>query len=55
MKMDKTKMIQIAGVTGTILGVGATLLSNWSSDQKMEKLVEEKVVEILEKKLSENK
>lgn len=55
MKIDKTKMVQITGIAGTILGVGATLLSSWSNDQKMEKLVEDKVTEILEKKLSEMK
>lgn len=55
MKIDKTKMAQLVGVTGTILGVGATLLSNWSNDQKLEKLVDKKVTEILERKLSEIK
>lgn len=55
MKIDKTKVVQIAGLAGTVLGVGASLLSSWSNDQKLDKLVEDKVTEILEKKLSEIK
>lgn len=53
MKIDKTKMVQIAGLAGTVLSVGATLLSNWSEEQKLDKKVEDKVSEILANKLSE--
>lgn len=53
MKMDKTKVIQIAGIAGTVLSVGATLLSSWTEEQKLNQKVEEKVSEVLAKKLSE--
>lgn len=55
MKIDKTKVIQLVGVAGAMLGFGATMLSDWSNNKKMEQLVEDKVKEILAKKLSEVK
>lgn len=51
MKMSKDDLIKVVGIAGTVLGVGATLLQNWSSDQKLEKLVNDKVKEILDKEL----
>lgn len=47
---NKDKIIQIIGVTGTILSVVATLLNSWSQDKNMERLVETKVNEALKNK-----
>lgn len=49
---NKDKIIQIIGVTGTVLGVVSTLLSNWSQNQNIEKLVDEKVNEALSKMIN---
>lgn len=53
MKMDKNKMVKIAGIAGTVLSVGATVLSSWTEEQKLNQKVEEKVNEILSQKLCE--
>jgi hypothetical protein len=55
MKIDKTKLVQITGVAGSLLGLGASLLTAWSNDKKMDSMVEKKVMEILEKKLTGSK
>lgn len=47
MKIDLVKVI---GIAGTVLGLGATLMSNYASDKKTEKEIEEKVAEALAKK-----
>ena len=49
---NKDKIIQIIGVTGTILGVVSTLLSNWSQEKNIEKLVDKKVSEALAKTIN---
>lgn len=53
MKMDKNKMVKVVGIAGTVLSVGATLLTNWTEEQKLNQKVEEKVNEILTQKLTE--
>ena len=53
MKIDKDKMVKLAGIAGTVLSVGATLLTSWTEEQKLNKKVEGKVNEILTQKLTE--
>ena len=45
--MKKDSVIKIIGVVGTVLGVGATLLNNYSNDQNMKKTVAEEVAKAL--------
>lgn len=46
--MNKELLIKVIGIAGTLLGVAATMLSDWSDDKKTEKMIEEKIKEILE-------
>lgn len=45
----KVDAIKIVGVAGAALGIAATLLSNWSSDKKMDATISEKINEALKK------
>lgn len=45
----KSKMIKVLGLTASIIGVAATLLSDWVNEQKMDEKIEEKVNEALAK------
>lgn len=47
--MKKIDMIKVISITGTILGMAGTALSSYASDKNMEKLVNEKVKEAIEK------
>lgn len=55
MKISKEQIVTIAGIAGTVLSVGATLLTSWSSEQKTNEVIDKKVAEALAKQLSENK
>lgn len=46
-----TKVIKVLGIVGTVIGMGATLLSGWVDDKKMEA----KIDECVDKKLAETK
>lgn len=51
----QSKLIGILGIVATAIGFGATALSNWVSDQKMEAQIEEKVNKALaEREAKEN-
>lgn len=41
------KFVKIIGIAATIVGLGATLLTDWVNEQKMDERIEEKVNEIL--------
>ncbi|MFI3115342.1 MAG: hypothetical protein R3Y12_04285 [Clostridia bacterium] len=43
-------LIKFVGISSTILGIGATLISGWVEDKKMEEKIEEKVNEALAKR-----
>lgn len=43
----KSKMIKVLGLTASIIGVAATLLSDWVNEQKMDEKIEEKVNEVV--------
>lgn len=48
--MKKDNVVKIIGVVGTVLGLGATLLNNYSNDQNMKKTVAEEVAKALANK-----
>ncbi len=46
------KIIKIVGIVATILGLGASVVTDWVSEKKMEELVSEKVDEKIKKALA---
>lgn len=46
-------MLKILGLVATVFGVGATLLSDWVNEKKMEALIEKKINERLEEENEE--
>lgn len=47
---DKANIIKILGVAATVIGMGATLLTDWVNDKKMDDKIAEKVLEAITKK-----
>lgn len=41
------KIVKILGIAATVIGLGATLLTDWVNEQKMDEKIEEKVNEAL--------
>ena len=52
--MINAKMVKILGLVATAVGMGATLLTDWVNEKKMDERIEEKVNEALAKRDSEN-
>ena len=52
MNMDLT---QITGLAGSLLTIAATLLTGYANEQKMDKVIDEKVAEALAKQLGNMK
>ncbi|MDR1753440.1 MAG: hypothetical protein LBR74_00845 [Eubacterium sp.] len=52
--MINGKFIKILGLAATVIGIGATLLTDWVNERKMDVTIEEKVNEALNKKDEEN-
>ena len=50
----KKNMIKILGLAATVFGVGATLISDWVKDQKMNDTIEEKVNKALAERENED-
>lgn len=46
----KTNMIKVLGLVTTVIGMAASLLSDWVSEQKMNERIDEKVNEALAKR-----
>ncbi len=44
-----SKLIKILGIAATVIGMGATLVTDWVNDKKMDGKIEEKVIEALTK------
>lgn len=42
-----SKLIKILGIAATVIGMGATLVTDWVNDKKTDKKIEEKVNEAL--------
>ena len=53
--MVNKAVIKFIGFAATIVGFGATLLSDWVNEKKMEEEIEEKIDEALSERLGENK
>lgn len=47
---NKATWIKILGMVATIIGMGATLLTDWVNDQKMDEKIAEKVFEATNQK-----
>lgn len=50
MKTKKSRLIKVLGLTATVIGVAATLITDWVNEQKMDEKIEEKVNEALTKR-----
>lgn len=44
------KLIKILGIAATVIGMGATLITDWVNDKKMDEKIEEKINEALAKR-----
>ncbi len=47
---NKANWIKILGMAATIIGMGATLLTDWVNDQKMDEKIAEKVFAAINQK-----
>lgn len=52
--MKKSNMIKVLGLVATAVGMGATLLTNWVDDKKMEEAIDEKINERFTKEENED-
>ena len=50
--MINAKMVKILGIVATAVGMGATLLTDWVNEKKMEEKMEEKIDERINEKLA---
>lgn len=48
------KFIKVIGLAATFVGLGATLITDWVNDKKMDERIEEKVNEALSNHNNEN-
>lgn len=44
-----SKLIKILGIAATAIGIGATLVTDWVNDKKMDEKIEQKIIEALTK------
>lgn len=45
--MINGKMVKILGIMATVVGIGATLLTDWVNEKKMDEKIDEKINEAL--------
>ena len=45
--MDKKKLIKIVGLLATVIGMGASLATDWANAKKLDETVAEKVAKAL--------
>ena len=45
--MINRKMVKILGIVATVVGMGATLLTDWVNEKKMDEKIDEKINEAL--------
>jgi hypothetical protein len=50
--MFKKHLIKILGVSATVLGLAATVVSDWVNERKMDEKIEKKVAKLLLNSLS---
>jgi len=48
--MANGNWIKVLGIAATVIGMGATLITDWVNDKKMDEKIEEKVNEMLTKR-----
>ena len=46
----KIDVVKVVSITGTVLGLAATLLTGWSQQKNIEKNIAEKVIEVINDK-----
>lgn len=51
--MFTSELVKGIGLAATVVGVGATLVTDWVNDKKMDQKIEDKVNEALSKKKEE--
>ena len=54
MKTDKSMAIKVLGIVASLIGVGASLVSDWVNERKMEEEIDKKVNEALAKREGES-
>ncbi len=45
-----SKLIKILGIAATAMGIGATLITSWVDDKKMDEKITKKITEVLQNK-----
>ena len=50
--MINGKMVKILGIVATVVGMGATLLSDWVNEKKMNEKIDELVIEKINETLA---
>jgi len=48
--MINGKLIKVLGIAATVIGMGATLVTDWVNDKKMDEKIQEKVNEAFAKR-----
>lgn len=52
--MNNAKLIKILGLVATAVGMGATLLTDWVNEKKMEEKIDEKLAALSDEKDEES-
>lgn len=47
---NKTNLIKVLGMAATVIGMGASLLTDWVDDKKMDEKIAKKVLEAIAQK-----
>lgn len=50
----KRSLLRLVGITASVIGIAATLISDWVDEKKMEEKVERKVNEAFDKREKES-
>lgn len=51
---DKSKVIKVLGIVASLIGVGASLVSDWVNERKMEEEIDKKVNEAMARREEES-
>lgn len=47
MKINKNDMIKFAGIAGTLMSIGATMLTSYSNKKEQEEIIDKKINEAM--------
>lgn len=47
LQMKKMDLVKMVGLAGTVLGIASTLISGWSQQKEIERVVDEKINQTL--------